>query len=324
MVPYTYSFCRRCDSRVELGRIAYGATVACPACGSEFVIESPAQSRDRAGEGRGEEKLAQATAPLFAPAKMGLSPLPQLFLSGTFTFPFRLRVLWQTLTLATGAAALFGAFRLGWWCASVDNEALDRATRILLWNGLLLSITFGAVALPAWVYVASAYGMTVLRETSCGADAVDDWPNVLALEDSSQCFYVVNGALLALLPGALAAPLWSSLRVPIPLGIGGGAALLFPVLLLSMLIANSPAHLLSLRVCRGLVHGAAGWIGFHLATLAAGCAVAVLEIALWRRAGWATDVALTGIVAAAAWIVYFRLAGRLAWFHSLREAGIMS
>jgi len=32
-------------------------------------------------------------------------------------------------------------------------------------------------------------------------------------------------------------------------------------------------------------------------------------------------VAVTGIVAAAAWMICFRLAGRLAWFHSFRSGG---
>jgi DNA-directed RNA polymerase subunit RPC12/RpoP len=156
MVPYTYSFCHRCDSRVELGRVAYGAKVACPTCGSEFVIESPTQPRDATGQGRGggDELVVQAEEEQMALEAAGVGSPLGLFFSGTFSFPFRLRVLWQTLTLCAGAVALFAAFRLGAWCVSVDNESVDKATRILLWNGLLLSITFGAVALPAWIYVA--------------------------------------------------------------------------------------------------------------------------------------------------------------------------
>jgi hypothetical protein len=318
MVPYTYSFCRRCDSRVELGRVAYGTKVECPSCGLEFILTSP-RNRVGAGEGRGDvdEKAAQAENESTAVHAVSLLPL---FLSGTFTFPFRSRHFGQTLLLWAGAAALFAAFRLGAWCASADNEEVDRATRVLLWNGLLLSIVFAAVALPAWFYVASAYGMTILRETSSGVDAIGDWPNVLALEDSSQFFYLANGFFVAVMPGLLAAPLSDRLQVPLPWGIGVTAALLFPILLLSMLSANSPLHLLSLRVWKSLIHGALAWIAFHLATLALGLAVASLEIALWRQTGWATDVAATGLVAAAAWMIYFRLAGRLA-LAALRAGG---
>ena len=327
MVPYTYLFCRRCDSRVELGRVAYGAKVACPACGLEFVITPPSLNRDGAGQGRGgnDENADPGTVSFSVSAKMGLSPLTllPLFLCGTFSFPFRLRVLWQTLTLAAGAAALFGAFRLGAWCMSVDSEGVDRGTRVLLWNGLLLSITFVAVALPAWIYVASAYGMTILRGTSYGVDLVEDWPNVLALENTGECLYVINSTFLAALPGALAAPLWSRLEVPMPWAIGVVMALLVPVLLLSMVGADSPVHLLSRRVLRSLAYGAIGWIGFHVTTFAAGFAVATLEIALWRRAGWPTDVAVTGVVAAAGWMIYFRLAGRLSRFLAGLSGGVL-
>ncbi len=322
MVPYTYSFCRRCDSRVELGRIAYGTQVACPTCGLGFVIESPTQSRDGAGQGRGgdgEDAVPAEDRPTLREAA-SVGPVG-LFFSGTFSFPFRLGVLPQTLTLSIGAAALFAAFRLGAWCAAADNDEVDKATRVLLWNGLALSITCGALALIAWAYVASAYGMTILRETSCGADVIGDWPNVLALEDIGQCFYVLNGLFLTVVPCMLAASFWSRMGVPLIWAIGGGIASLFPVLLLSMLVGDSAVHLLSIRVWRSLVRGGFAWIGFYLVTVATGLAVAALEIALWRRTGWAVDVAVTGVVAAVGWLVYFRLAGRLAWFLSFCMGG---
>ena len=155
------------------------------------------------------------------------SPLG-LFFAGTFSFPFRLGVLSQTVTLSFVAAALFAAFRLGAWCAAADNAEVDRATRVLLWNGLALSITCGALALMAWIYVASAYGMTILRDTSCGGDVIEQWPTVLALEDVGQCFYVLNSVFLTVGPCVLAAPLWSRMGVPLVSAVGVGVALLFP------------------------------------------------------------------------------------------------
>ena len=322
MVPYTYSFCRRCDSRVELGRIAYGTQVACPACGLEFVIDSPTQSHVGAGQGRGgdAEDVVQADERPTLREAAGVGPLG-LFFSGTFSFPFRLGVLPQTLTLSIAAAALFAAFRLGSWCAGADNEEVDKATRVLLWNGLALSATCGALALIASVYLASAYGMTILRETSGGTDVIGDWPNALALDDIGQCFYVLNSLFLTAGPCTLAAPLWSRMGVPLLWAIGGGIGLLFPLLLLSMLVGDSPLHLLSIRVWRSLLREGFAWIAFHVVTVAAALAVAALEIALWRRTGWAVDVAVTGVVAAASWMIYFRLAGRLAWFLSFCMGG---
>ncbi len=109
--------------------------------------------------------------------------------------------------------------------------------------------------------------------------------------------------------------------MPLVWAIGGGIALLFPLLLLSMLVANSPLHLLSWRVWKSLLGEGLTWIAFHLTAVATGLAVAWLEIALWRRADWAIGIAVAGPVAAAAWMIYFRLTGRLAWFLSLRMGG---
>ncbi len=241
----------------------------------------------------------------------GVDPL-RLFLSGTFTFPLRLGVLPQTLELCFIAAALFAAVRLGSWCAAADSQEIDKATRVLLWNGLALSITCGALASLAWAYAASAYGMTILRDTACGAEATRDWPNLLALEDAGQWLYVFNALFFAVLPAALAAKSWSRIGVPMPWAIGGSIAILFPILLLSMLAANSPLHLLSSRVLRSLLGQGLAWVGFYVTTFVAGLAVAALEIALWRHAGWVADVAVTAVVAAIGWMVYFRLLGRLA------------
>jgi DNA-directed RNA polymerase subunit RPC12/RpoP len=321
MVPYTYSFCRRCDSRVELGRIAYGAAIACPACGFQFIIHSPAQGHGGAGEGRGDgDAIAAASDDRPTLNDAAVAPL-RLFFSGTFTFPLRLAVLPQTLSLCFVAAALFAAVRLGAWCAYADCEGIDKATRVLLWNGLALSITCGALATVAWIYAASACGMTILRDTACGADVVNDWPSLLALEDAGQCLYVFNGLFLAVLPGVLAGRLWNLAGIPLAWTIGIGIGLLFPLLLLSMLAATSPLHLLSSRVLKSLLREGLAWVGFYMTTLAAVLVVVALEIAVWRHKGWAINVAVAGWVAAVGWMVYFRLLGRLAWFLTFQMGG---
>ena len=160
--------------------------------------------------------------------------------------------------------------------------------------------------------MASAYGMTILRETACGVDAVKDWPNVLALEELGEIVHVAGSLLLAAMPGAIAIPLWNRLEVPAPWGIGGGIVGLFPIFLLSTLDANSSAHPLSLSVWKSLLRRWPAWLGFYATTCAAGVAVVVLQRASWRQANWATDVVVSGLVLALAWMIYFRLLGRLA------------
>lgn len=318
LVPHTYSFCRRCDSRVELGRIEYGTAVACPMCGLEFVVESPAHRRAAKGQGRGVADAESERVPLRE--TVGFGPLGMLF-SGTFTFPLRLTVLPQTVALCFAATSLFAVVRLGMWCAASDSEEIDRATRLLLWNGLALSMLLGSLALVAWFYAASAYGMTILRETAAGADVIGEWPNLLAFDDSGQCFYVFNSIFLAVLPGALAAPLWKWLGVPLGWAIGACVVMMLPMFLLSMLAGSSPLHLVSLRLWRSLRRGILAWLGFHLTTLAAGIAVAWLEVALWRHASWTADIVVTGPVATMSWMIYCRLAGRLFRWLSLAPGG---
>jgi hypothetical protein len=315
LVPYTYSFCRQCDARVELGRIAFGASVTCPACGSCFTIDPPQQVHDGAGQGRGEEAEPRQSAWDAA----GGGSLARLFFAGTFTLPLRPDSLWPTLTLCFNTIVLVGAVRLGAWCFNADSAEFDRATRLLLANGLMFSLAFGSVVLVAWSFLASAYGMAILRETAQGVDAVKDWPNVFALEDLGEIVYVANSLVLASLPGAAAIPIWNRFEVPLPWAIGASIVVLFPILLLSMLAADSPSHPLSLPVWKSLGGHWPAWLGFHITTCAIGAAAVATEIALRRQTGWVTEVLVSGVVLAAAWMIYFRLLGRLASrfiFHS--------
>jgi hypothetical protein len=243
-----------------------------------------------------------------------------LFFSGVFTFPFRLKSLSEFLTLALGAVALVAAIRLALWCNGADREGIDRFTRMSLWNGLLLSVAFGGIVLPLWTCLASAYGLAILRDTSYGGEAVEDWPNVLALEGLGEWMYVLSGLLLAALPGVLAAPLWNWLGISRALAVALTVPVLFPVLLLSMLETDSPANPFSPSVWKSVWYGWLAWAEFYVVTLATAALGAAFLIYLRRRGGWATEAVATGVVVTAAWMIYCRLLGRLASFCSGRGA----
>jgi hypothetical protein len=338
IVPYTYCFCRRCAARVELGRVAFGSSVTCPACGFEFTVERPARNHSGTGEGRGggdQEDPDDGLAPEAWEASGG-GLLARLFFAGTFTFPLRLENLSRTLTLCAGAIALVGAFRLGAWCFHADNEQLDRTTRVLLANGLLFSVVFGSLVLPAWLYAASCYGMTILRETACGVDRIRDWPHLLALEGLGEVLYVLNAALLSAAPGKIVDWLWTWLAIPMTLPIlvstktglpptglwvVGGMMLLFPILLLSMLAVDSAVHPLSTSAWKTLLCQWQAWLGFYVATFVAAIATVALAVALWPHAGWAAQVTVFGVLLAVGWMIYCRLLGRLASFCSHHPQG---
>jgi hypothetical protein len=309
-VPYTYCFCRRCAARVELGRIAFGTNVTCHACGLEFTIEHQAHSRDGAGQGGGGETLDEEG--IQTAWEAGDRSLVRLLFSGTFTFPLRLENLPRTLTLSIGAVALVGAYRLGAWCYTADSETIGRSTRVLLANGLLLSVVFASLALPAWFYAMSSCGMTIFRETSCGVDRIRDWPNLLALDDLGDVFYAINSVLLTAAPARLAAPLWRRLDVPIPWAVGIVVIVLLPVVLLSMLVAESPVHPLSWPICKSLVRRWSVWLAFYLTTAILVAGVVAIEQALHRHAGWPTQIIASGVLLVLTAMIYSRLLGRLA------------
>ena len=71
-------------------------------------------------------------------------PPLRLFFGGVYRFPFYMETLGQTLALVGGAIVAVAAIRLLLWCAIADREGLDRYTRVLLWNGILLSTVLSA------------------------------------------------------------------------------------------------------------------------------------------------------------------------------------
>ena len=152
-------------------------------------------------------------------------PPLRLFFADTLSFPFRLDAIGQFVALAAGAVVLLAAVRSRRLVRNAPTpRAIDKFTRLMLWNGLLLSIVFGTVILLLWTCVASAYGLAILRGTSHGAETVDDWPNVLLLEGLGEWAYVAGGLVLSALPGVLATPLWNWLGVSRALGVASEPA----------------------------------------------------------------------------------------------------
>lgn len=309
MVRETFSFCRRCAHRVEIGRVSVGASLTCPACGYVFPAAGRSQRVDGAGEGRREKSKQRIRHPL---------GLPQLclFFLGAFRFPAYRGTLYHTVVLTMGTIAAVGAMRLAAWCASADNESVDKFTRVLLWNGLLLSGSFGTIATLAWGLVASAYGLTILRDTSEGGDVVENWPNVLALEGLGESAYVITSFLLCMLPGLLVRPWWHLAGVSGTLLIAGTESLLFPVCLLAMLTNGSPINPVSLAVWQSLRWAWQAWMLFYvLILMVAAVAIEAVSAAL-DCLDWTTGVIMAGIVITVFWMISFRLLGRLAWFCS--------
>ncbi len=184
----------------------------------------------------------------------------------------------------------------------------------------MLSIAFGGLFALVWACATAACGVTIVHDTSHGADAIESWPNLLRLEGLGEFVYTVNALILSALPGVVAAPVWQWLAVPRFLGIGVTVPVLFPVFLLSMLETRSPTDPVSLPVWRSLLWAWRAWLLFYVLALAVALVAAALLAAAIGQVGGAAGLVATAVLPTAAWMIYFRLLGRLAWFCSGRWA----
>ncbi|MEN6452013.1 MAG: hypothetical protein ABFC96_16105 [Thermoguttaceae bacterium] len=318
MIADTFVFCPRCASRVDVGRLTVGSTLTCWSCDFKFV-PARSDSQATAGQGRGAERQVQVEEPPIAFADreeqvaLGLIPPLGLFFLGTFRFPFYLATLPQTILLSLGGIVLAAAIRLALWCYFTDNASLDSHTRVLLWNGLAFSVAFGGLWAFGCVCAAAACGLTILQETSHGADTIESWPDLLRLEGWGEVVYVSTAVMLSTLPGLVATPLWHWLAIPRSLGIAVAAPAFFPVILLSMLETRSAVNPVSLPVWRSLLYAWPAWLLFHVLALATAIVTAVLVAAAMRHTGLIVGVAVAGVLPTVAWLIYFRMLGRLAF-----------
>ena len=328
MVPETYVFCPRCAARVDTGRIQIGGRLTCHFCDHEFpVSRGPrAEADNGAGQGRAKEKTRRKRETEstgdghWTNQAIGRPPPRGLFFAGVFGFPFRLENLLQTIVVAAVSILLILAVRTALWCVAADALEDDAHSRVLLWNGLLLSVVAGLFVALICAYLASAFGLTVLHDTSHGADSVGSWPRVLLLEDGGAIAYVGFAMLLAALPGVLSAAVWQRLGIPKTWAIIGPMPLFLPPLLFSMLEGKSPLNPFSSRVWMSILHGWRVWVTFYiLSGVVVGSILAVL-VFISRYGGWTVGIVASGAVAAVVWMVYFRLLGRLAWYCSGRWA----
>ncbi|GEM_PF-4656903 len=324
MIPETYVFCPRCAARVDTGRVQIGGMLSCHFCGHEFQVARGRSSNGGAGQGGDkktpppEPKTTASHSDLWADKAIGPAPPPGLLLAGVFGFPLRLNNLLQTLSIAAAATVLLLAVRTTLWCAAADAVEDDQYHRVLLWNGLLFAIPLGLFASLLCGHLASAFGLTVLHETSHGADSIESWPRVLLLEDIGAAVYVAFALLLAALPGILTADVWQRFGVPEAWAILGPIPICFPPLLFSMLEGKSPLSPFSPRVWMSILRGWRVWTLFYILSVAAVGATTAALIFISRHDGAIVGVAASGLGAAFVWMVYFRLLGRLAWYCSGR------
>jgi len=203
---------------------------------------------------------------------------------------------------------------------------------LAVWIGLIMAIIVGSVGASAigdprawfsgalfgaiagilflmWLARAAACGLAVVRDTGNGSEEILEWPGMVFLDWLGSPLYLFIAVCVAVLPSVglawlLDLPTWCDATAGLV-----AAYLLFPIILLSMLERNTPLGVVSPGVWRSLWTNGADWALFYLAGLAPAAAAVFVPAALWF--GW-LGIVIAAPTLAAAWLIYFRLLGRLA------------
>lgn len=234
------------------------------------------------------------------------------FFSGVFSFP------WHSDSIVRWAFLSVGCVAVGMIAALVVSlfHSLD--------GSLFLALAFfilPAIWLSIWTssYAAACF-LTILVDTAGGNHRVSNWLEPNWREWAAQLLYV---AFLAMIVGVTA------YGIGLAAAISGGSFwlvfgivcfVLYPVVLLSSLEANSTLVPLSRPILRSFARLWWGWLLFY------GLSVAVWGVwigSVWwglSMSGPFLTFLLTGPVLAAAVFIYARLLGRLGWRATVEAA----
>ena len=346
---YIAVVCPRCQTRLHATLDQVGDPIICPDCGKVTVVPAPRQapavrgqqpqawieprSVGAAGQGRGERlgpdgrvsrdyrdsaKVAEREAQRAQREQeawkgMGRMPPLRLFFVGTLSFPFSQDVWAQTLSLTALAFFTSLMFGVGFSGGAMEGGGIGM---IGPWIGRLLFSMIGAALFTAWIFSASGYGVAIVRDTSYGRETTESWPSLLALEGFVETICVVFAWIIAAVPGAMVGWFWRETDAASAWAVLLSGIVFFPIVLLSMLEADSPLKPLSWRVWRSVFRAWRAWAAFYLLTLAIVAIAVVLSASAAAIGGLTLGAVVSDAVLAVVWLIYFRLLGRLAWFCS--------
>jgi hypothetical protein len=182
------------------------------------------------------------------------------------------------------------------------------------WFGGAMVMALALIFELMWFVFASACALAVVRDSANGADEIENWPGGAFTDWIGDPLYIFIASCVSALPGAGLDWLLAHFGLPSGVAAPAGVFLLFPVVLLSMLEAESPLGAASSAVWRTFAVAANGWAGFYLAaaTLVAVTAAVTASASILIGGLFGEFVASMALVAA--WLIYFRLLGRLGWY----------
>ena len=333
-----------CGSRLHALVAEVGRQMTCPVCGRSVTVPprrrkppKPDPTReidgqyDTVAEIPDERRSAACLRPqiwfvgrfsrmLDEQGRLPPAPPPPRWplVSGVFTFPWRRCAMGKWFSLSVGAMLIAGMGLFGWILgeAMVFGGGLAGLPQAV---GCLTFQTLACLLGAAWIGVFFNNLLAILGDTAAGADDVTSWPNSIGFTEwAGGTFFVVNSLALSGLAGTGVGWLFQRVGLPGGYAAAGVPVVLFPLVLISMLEANSPLVPLSGSVCRSLAGHWRAWVGFYFETIPLLAVTGGMAIAAVLPGNLLLAVPVCALTLVASSMIYFRLLGRLAWYCSMK------
>jgi DNA-directed RNA polymerase subunit RPC12/RpoP len=322
--------CKKCGARLDPVLKAEARRIRCPDCHSAVAVPSAAEierARERQKKPRPQSELVPyqmgpAPAPPRLPsstyyvdkaAEIRREPAPSpprwTFFSGVFSFPWLSGALWRWICMSAGwtgtlafCALLTGMFGM---LGATFGVAVIFFGMPTIWCALLTLAYSAACFLP------------VVTDTAAGNARVEAWPDPVWKEWAAQLMYVSFLGFASIVVGYGVGRLAGTFTTWDGWAGLSATFLIFPVILLSSLEANSAFVPLTTPILRSLVTGWWAWLLFYLLSgvLWWLFLMAVLAILV----SFLPAIIAMGPVLAALLLIYARLIGRLGWRISWSE-----
>jgi DNA-directed RNA polymerase subunit M/transcription elongation factor TFIIS len=221
-------------------------------------------------------------------------------------YPTATRIL--SFLFSRGVVARWAALTLTWYVL-VSPTWLTSLTPM----GPLAAVPMGIlsfICLLIWDAALAAIVMSIIVESSTGADEVESWPSTNPVDWAGEFFYLLVACLVSPLPGWLIGRFVPEPAVQVLLFIGSTYFAL-PVIILSQLEVGSAFGVASPKVIASLLRVPGSWLIFYveIAVLMLVCGGITIAASL---VGPYMVVSLVPMYIAAA-VLAARILGRLAW-----------
>jgi hypothetical protein len=332
--------CGVCDTMVYATPDEIGKKKKCPDCFSSFVVTRPAIKQkptvdvmkdadefqlsepvdrvvfkdigdDLTRQTVGQEQIGKAEKE----REEREQKQPKLPRQPLWTGVFRFLPYGQTMLVLAFIAVIF------WTIAATTAFGYSYGAKggLAIFIAMACSVAVLAIVLTGGAYAAVA-GLRILQDTAAGVDEIENWPDLGFLDWCLEALYVAVAFAYSMTPGIILS--WIMTKVGISPAVGLIVSMvslfaLFPVVLLSLMEADSLAAPLTKPILASLEKERSHWFVFYLESVAILVITLVAGSLIYLESGLA--LFLAALVWSFCWLVYFRLLGRLAWISSTHQ-----